>query len=206
MFGAGRRRRQVLSRLDVTFQARVRSSRPGALLPLPGRAAPQRQSSSLGTGARGLPPPLACLDLASSSASVQLLREMFGSSDGAPPSPAGAPEDASTALALPGSFPRRPLGEVGVQLGLGLGLAVGVGLEERLGLGLDRKIARTFAEVEERVSRRVGRLRAELQRREAELQLERRDGERLKAEKQEVEERAAYLSRQVGAAQDFSPV
>lgn len=79
-----------------------------------------------------------------------------------------------------------------------MGLSVGIGLEERLGLGLDRKIARTFAEVEERVNRRMGRLKVELQRREAELELERQDGERLKSEKQEVEERAAYLSRQVG--------
>ncbi|KAI3375796.1 hypothetical protein L3Q82_003740 [Scortum barcoo] len=86
----------------------------------------------------------------------------------------------------------------------------GSGLEERLGLGLDHKIARTFAEVEEKVNRRMGRLRAELQRREAELQRreaelerERRDGERLKGEKQEVEERAAYLSRQVSAAMEM---
>uniref|UniRef100_A0A3P8TTC3 F-box protein 41 n=1 Tax=Amphiprion percula TaxID=161767 RepID=A0A3P8TTC3_AMPPE len=105
--------------------------------------------------------------------------------------------DPSTALALPGprdSFPGEQLGEAGVSLGL----PVGIGLEERLGLGLDRRIARTFAEVEERVNRRVGRLRAELQRREAELQQERRDGERLRGEKLEVEEKAAYLSRQVG--------
>ena len=40
----------------------------------------------------------------------------------------------------------------------------------------------------------------ELQRREAELERERRGGERLRTEKQEVEERAAYLSRQVGGA------
>lgn len=148
-----------------------------------------------------LPLPLACLDLASSSASVRLLREMFGSSDRSLPSSAGLPEDPSTALALPGSlepFPGRSLGEVRVQLGLEFGLTVEIGLEERLGLGLDRKIARTFAEVEERVNRRVGRLKVELQRREVELELERRDGERLKSEKQEVEQRAAYLSRQVG--------
>lgn len=147
--------------------------------------------------------PLACLDLASSSASVQLLREIFGPSDRALPSSAGNPEDPSTALAIPGSlepFPGKKLGEVGVQLGLEFGLSVGIGLEERLGLGLDRKFARTFAEVEERVNRRMGRLKVELQRREAELERERRDGERLKSEKQEVEERAAYLSRQVSEA------
>lgn len=88
-----------------------------------------------------------------------------------------------------------------VQLGLEFGLSVEIGLEERLGLGLDRKIAQTVAEVEERVNRRTGRLKVELQRREAELELERRDGERLKSEKQEVEEKAAYLSRQVGGAE-----
>lgn len=110
---------------------------------------------------------------------MQLLREMFGSSDRAPPT-----EDPSTALALPGS--------------LELELSVGIGLEERLGLGLDCKIARTFAEVEERVNRRVGRLRVALQRREVELEQERWEGERLKSEKKEVEEKAAYLSRQVG--------
>lgn len=153
--------------------------------------------------AHSLPLPLACLDLASSSASVQLLREMFDPSDRALPSSAGHQGDPTTALALPGPlgpFPGRKLGEVGVQLGLDFGLTVGIGLEERLGLGLDRKIARTFAEVEERVNRRVGRLKVELQKREAELEQERRDRERLKREKQEVEERAAYLSRQVGEA------
>lgn len=150
-----------------------------------------------------LPLPLACLDLASSSASVQLLRDMFGPSDRALPASRGHQEDPSTALALPGSlepFPGKKLGELGVQLGLEFGLSVGIGLEERLGLGLDRKIARTFAEVEERVNRRMGRLRVELQRREAELLRERRDGERLRSEKQEVEERALYLFRQVSEA------
>lgn len=150
-----------------------------------------------------LPLPLTCLDLTSSSASIQLLREMFSSSSRALPSSAGHPEEPSNALALPSSlepFPGKTLGDVGVQLGLGFGLSVGIGLEERLGLGLDHKIARTVAEVEERVNRRTGRLKAELQRREVELELERRDGERLKSEKQEVEERAAYLSRQVGGS------
>ncbi|XP_068569164.1 F-box only protein 41-like [Cebidichthys violaceus] len=174
--------RHTYETLLVLSQTRVRSSRSGALLPLPGRAVAQIRSSSLGAEAHSLPLPLACLDLASSAASVQLLREMFGS-------PAGRPEEdpPSTALEL---FP-------------GLGLSFGVGLEERLGLGLDGKIARTFAEVEERVNRRVGRLKAELQRREAELEQERRGGERLKSEKQEVEERATYLSRQVSAATEM---
>lgn len=146
------------------------------------------------------PPPLACLDLASSSASIQLLREMFSPPDRALPPPPGQAEIPSTALALPGSLdllPGKNLGDVGV-LGLDFSLSVDIGLEERLGLGLDHKIARTFAEVEERVNRRVGRLKAELQKREAELQRKRRDRERLKREKKEVEERAAYLSRQVG--------
>lgn len=89
---------------------------------------------------------------------------------------------------------------MGVQLGLGLSLSVGIGLEEQLGLGLNRKIARTFAEVEEWMNRRMGRLKVELHKREAELELERRGRERLKSEKQEVEERAAYLSRQVSGS------
>lgn len=84
---------------------------------------------------------------------------------------------------------------------LEFGLSVGIGLEERLGLGLECKISRTFAEVEERVNRRMGRLKVELQRREMELECERRDGQRLRGEKKEVEERAAYLSRQVRGAE-----
>lgn len=150
---------------------------------------------------QSLPLPLACLDLASSSASVQLLREMFGASDCPLPSSTVHSEGPSTALALPGSvdlFAGKNLGEVRVQLGL-----VEIGLEERLGLGLDHKIARTFAEVEERVNRRMARLKVELQRREMELQRARRDKERLRSEKQEVEEKAAYLSRQVGFKQCF---
>ncbi|XP_035506468.2 F-box only protein 41-like [Scophthalmus maximus] len=183
--------RHTYETLLVLSQARVRSSRPGVLLPLPGPAGPPRQSSSV-----GLPLPLACLDLASSSASVKLLREMFGSRHRAPP-----PAEPSAALALPGAldtFAGKELARV-----LEFGLSVGIGLEERLGLGRDCKIARTFAEVEERVNRRVGRLRAALQRREAELQRARRDGERLRSEKQEVEQRATYLSRQVSAAAEM---
>ncbi|XP_078100505.1 F-box only protein 41-like [Sander vitreus] len=186
--------RHTYETLLLLSQAGVRSSRSGVLLPLPGQAVSQKRSSSVGMEAPGLPLPLACLDLASSSVSIQLLREMFGPSSCALP-----PQDPSTALALPGSvepFLGKKLSEVGVQLGLSLG----IGLEERLSLGLDRKLARTFAEVEERVNRRMGRLKVELQRREAELEWERRGGERLRTEKQEVEERAAYLSRQVSAA------
>ncbi|XP_074555107.1 F-box only protein 41-like [Halichoeres trimaculatus] len=196
--------RHTYETLLVLSQARVRSSRPGALLPLPGQAASQRQSSSLGMRAHSLPLPLACLDLASSSASIQLLREMFGPSGDPPPSSsAGPPEVPSTALALPGSVGPLPGQGLGLQLGLDLGLSVGIGLEERLGLGLDHKIARTFAEVEERVNRRMSRLKAELQRREAELERERCEGERLKCEKQEVEDKAAYLARQVSAAMEM---
>ncbi|XP_026178086.1 F-box only protein 41-like isoform X2 [Mastacembelus armatus] len=140
-----------------------------------------------------LPLPLACLDLASSSASVQLLREMFGSSDRSLPFSVGHPEDPSTALAITGSlepFLGKKLTEV-----LEFGLSTGIGLE--------RKISRTFAEVEERVNRRMGQLKVELQRREVELEQERRDREQLRSEKQEVEERATYLTRQVSAAMEM---
>uniref|UniRef100_A0A672F3W5 Si:ch73-290k24.5 n=1 Tax=Salarias fasciatus TaxID=181472 RepID=A0A672F3W5_SALFA len=141
------------------------SSRPGTLLPLPGP--PRTRTPPLDLEPRGAPPPLAFLDLASSSASAQLLGNLF-----------------------------RPLNRLLVH--------VGPGLEERLGLGLDRWVARSWAELEERFSRRAGRLRAELhrmeaglQRKEAELQQQRRGGERLRQQKQEVEDRAQYLSRQV---------
>ncbi|XP_069375083.1 F-box only protein 41-like isoform X3 [Paralichthys olivaceus] len=189
--------------LLLLSQARVRSSRPGVLLPLPGPAVAQRQSFSLGMEAHSMPLQLACLDLASSSASIKLLREMFGSSELAPPATStGCPDDPSTALALPGTlepFHGKELGEV-----LEFGLSVGIGLEERLGLGLDRKIAQIFVEVEERVNRRMGRLKVALQTREVELERERWEGERLRSEKQEVEERAAYLSRQVSAAMEMT--
>ncbi|KAM7366694.1 hypothetical protein PAMP_016109 [Pampus punctatissimus] len=198
--------RHTYETLLVLSQARVRSSRPGALLPLASPAVSQKQSSSLAMEAHSLPLPLACLDLASSSASVQLLRGMFSPSDCTLPASTGHQDDPSTALALHCSlepFPGRKLGDLGVQLGLEFGLSVGVGLEERLGLGLDCKIARTFAEVGERVNRHMGQLRAELQRREAELEQERRDGEQLRSKKQEAEERATYLFRQVSAAMEM---
>lgn len=187
--------------LDLLFQARARSSGPAALLPAPSLAASEKQSSSQAIKAlTAVPLPLTCLDLASSSASTQLLRKMFSSSGDIVPSSAGSLEEPSTALALPSCLaplPGRSLGDVGVQLGLKLGLSMGIGLEERLGLGLDRQIARTIAEVEERVNKRVSQLKAELQRRETELEIERAERERLKSEKQEVEDSAAYLSRQV---------
>uniref|UniRef100_A0A1A8QS24 Uncharacterized protein n=1 Tax=Nothobranchius pienaari TaxID=704102 RepID=A0A1A8QS24_9TELE len=180
--------RHTYETLLVLSQTRVRSSRPGALLPLPGPAVSQKECSSLGMDPRSLPLPLACLDLASSSASIQMIREMFSPPDQLSAVPPG---DMSTALALPGS------------LDLDLGLPVRIGLEELLGLGLDHKIARAFAEVEERVNRRVGRLKEEVRRKEAELERERLNMERLRSEKQTVEERATYLSNQISAAADM---
>ncbi|KAM9426534.1 F-box only protein 41 [Pholidichthys leucotaenia] len=178
--------RHTYETLLMLSQARVWSSRPGALLPLSSPSPSQNESSSLCTDLYGFPLPLACLDLASSSASVRLLREMFGASDLHLPVP--PLEDPSTALALP---------EARLQ-------PVGIGLEERLGLGVDHKIARMFAEVEERVNRRVGRLKAALQRREAELERQRRKGDQLRREKWEVEERATYLTRQVSVAMEMT--
>ncbi|KAM3857460.1 F-box only protein 41-like [Diretmus argenteus] len=204
--------RHTYETLLVLSQARVRSSRPGTLLPLPGPPVSQKQDSSLGMETQNLPLPLACLDLASLPSAAQLLREIFGPSDHILTSSGGTTghlEGPSSALALPRSLEPFPGEQVGVQLMLefGLypveGLLVGVGLEERLGLGLDHRIARTFAEVEDRVNRRMGRLKAELKKREVELERERRDGEQLGREKQEVEERAAYLFRQVSAAVDM---
>ncbi|XP_035986090.1 F-box only protein 41-like [Fundulus heteroclitus] len=197
--------RHTYETLLLLSQARVRSSGPPALLPPPEAAVSQSKTSSLGVDTHSFPLPLACLDLASSSASIQLLREMFSPPDRALPAPPCRGEGPSTALALPAPrdlFPGKRIGDVGV-LGLDFRLSVDIGLEERLGLGLDHKIARTFAEVEERVNRRVGRLKAELQRREAELERKRRDRERLKREKKEVEERASYLSREVSAAMEM---
>lgn len=108
--------------------------------------------------------------------------------------------ESATALALPsslGPLAGRSHSNTGVQLGLRLDLSVDIGLEERLGLGLDRQIVSVIAAVEERVNQHLSELRLELQRKESELQLEKVQRERLKSEKQEVEERAHYLSRQV---------
>ncbi|XP_047442039.1 F-box only protein 41-like [Mugil cephalus] len=181
--------RHTYETLLVLSKARVRSSSPPAPVPLPGPTASQNQGTAPGSGPHSFPLPLACLDLASSSASIQLLRGMFSPSDRLHPA------DPSTALVLPGTLEPR------VQLDWGL--PVGIGLEERLGLGLDHKITQTFAEVEERVNRRMGRLKVQLHRREAELERERRDVDRLRSEKQEVEETATYLSRQVSAATEM---
>lgn len=115
-------------------------------------------------------------------------------------SSAGHLVESATALALPSSLvplAGRSLSNTGVQLGLRLDLAVDIGLEERLGLGLDRQIVNAISAVEERVNQHLSEVRLELQRKESELQLERVQGEQLKSEKQEVEERAHYLSRQV---------
>ena len=68
------------------------------------------------------------------------------------------------------------------------------------------QVATAVAELEERVRGRVHHLKAELQDREAELERERRKGERLVREKEEVEERAAYLSRQVSDVTQLLPV
>jgi len=112
------------------------------------------------------PLPLAGLDLASSTsptsssactssiASTRLLREMLGATQGpsralAPPGTLGLTPTAFIAL-------ERPLG-LGRSLGLDLAcppvgcFSVGPGLDERLGLRLDSRVARTVAEVEERV-------------------------------------------------------
>ncbi|XP_056156762.1 F-box only protein 41-like [Lampris incognitus] len=180
--------------LMLLSQARVRQSGPGSVLPLPSPAVPKEPVSLLGLDWRHLPLPLACLDLASSSASIQILRDMFGRSTYPVEITDKDPEQFSSALALRGSLEEN-LGDEG--------LAVGVGLEERLGLDLDLKIARTFAEVEERVTRRMARLKVALERREAELEQERHEGERLERERQDVEERAAYLARQVSVAMEM---
>ncbi|XP_023821885.1 F-box only protein 41 isoform X2 [Oryzias latipes] len=195
--------RHTYETLLLLSQARVRSSRPAGLLPLPGPAVTQSSGSTRASEPSSLPPPLTGLDLAPSSASLQLLRQMFGPSDPALLVSVGGSEEPSSALVPSGSvdqFPAQRLRQVEVRLGLDLLPSVRIGLEERLGLGLDRKIARTFAEVEERVNKRVAQLKAELRKREAELKWERRGRERLKSEKKEAEERAAFLSRQISAA------
>ncbi|XP_067118055.1 F-box only protein 41-like [Osmerus mordax] len=180
--------------LLVLSRTRARTSSPRALALLAAPAA-QRQSSFLGLEQL----PLACLDLASCSASAQLLRELFIKDDHLGTSRTAAPS--AGPLALPTSLARLSgdrldLGDLG-RISLGLEFGRGLCLEERLGLGLDQRMARTFAEVEERVEHRVGRLKAELERREEELQTQRRAGERLGQEKREVEQRASLLSRQV---------
>uniref|UniRef100_A0A8C7JBK0 F-box protein 41 n=1 Tax=Oncorhynchus kisutch TaxID=8019 RepID=A0A8C7JBK0_ONCKI len=216
--------RHTYETLLVLSQARARSSSPGSLLPLLPHAVAQPKHPDLER--ERLPFPLACLDLASSSASTQLLIEMLtrrdqGGGSSGPGNSAGpvatssstAPPHSTTALVLPGcrgdSLPdlglrglgRRWLGpSLGLEFGLCLdeSLTLGLGIDERL--GVERSIARTFAEVEERVSQHVGCLRAELERREAELEHERRDAARLEREKEELEDQASHLSRQVAVS------
>ena len=190
-------------------EVRARSSTPGFRLRLPGPTVSQGQDSSLGMETPRDPLPLAGLDLASSTASTQLLRVMLGTAGGGPS--LGVPQDPSRALALPSTAGLASTAFIALEdhlglrrsLGLELGyppvecFSVGPGLEERLELRLDMQVATAVAELEERVRGRVHHLKAELQDREAELERERRKGERLVREKEEVEERAAYLSRQV---------
>ncbi|XP_071190325.1 F-box only protein 41-like isoform X1 [Salvelinus alpinus] len=218
--------RHTYETLLVLSQARARSSSPGTLLPLLPHAMAQPEHPVLDSQRERLPFPLACLDLASSSASTQLLIEMLtrrdqGGGSSGPGCSAGtvatssstAPPHSTTALVLPGcrgdSLPdlglrglgRRWLGpSLGLEFGLCLdeSLTLGLGLDERL--GVERSIARTFSEVEERVSQHVGCLRAELERREAELEHERRDAARLEREKEELEDQASHLSRQVAVS------
>lgn len=111
-----------------------------------------------------------------SSASLQLLREAL-------------PDLRPSITTLHRSLePRRSGG------GGGLGGGVRVGTEGRPDprLDLTAPMGRTDVHVE--------RLEAELQRAEEALEAERKSGERLRKEKQEVEERVAHLSRQVGGA------
>uniref|UniRef100_A0A8C7UYX4 F-box domain-containing protein n=1 Tax=Oncorhynchus mykiss TaxID=8022 RepID=A0A8C7UYX4_ONCMY len=218
--------RHTYETLLVLSQARARSSSPGTLLPLLPHAVAQPKHPVLGSERERLPFPLACLDLASSSASTHLLIEMLtrrdqGGGSSGPGNSAGpvatssstAPPHSTTALVLPGcrgdSLPdlglrgldRRWLGpSLGLEFGLCLdeSLTLGLGIDERL--GVERSIARTFAEVEERVSQHVGCLRAELERREAELEHERRDAARLERENEELEDQASHLSRQVAVS------
>uniref|UniRef100_A0A673WFF7 F-box protein 41 n=1 Tax=Salmo trutta TaxID=8032 RepID=A0A673WFF7_SALTR len=181
--------RHTYETLLVLSQARARSSSPGTLLPLLPRATAQPERPVLGSERERLPFPLACLDLASSSASTQLLIEMLTRRDqesSGPGNTAGsvatssftAPPHSTTALVLPGCR-----GDNLPDLGLrGLGrrwLGPSLGLE---------------------VSQHVGCLRAELERREAELEHERRDAARLEKEKEELEDQASHLSRQVAVS------
>lgn len=138
----------------------------------------QTQSSSLGTELLGDPLPLEGRDLASSSAPVQLLF---------------SPQSGLSALVLPKMRLTEAL------------LSVDIGLEERLGLGLGLgcKIARTLAEVEERVNLRVNRLKTQLNKKETELRKRHQLEERLRNEKLELDVRVAYLSRQVSAATEM---
>uniref|UniRef100_A0A3P8XIM8 Uncharacterized protein n=1 Tax=Esox lucius TaxID=8010 RepID=A0A3P8XIM8_ESOLU len=184
--------RHTYETLLVLSQARARSSRPGTLLPLLNHTAARPDHPVLGTERDGRPVPLACLDLACSSASAQLLRDMFTSRDwgggatskqGEATSPTGPPHSAM-ALALPGSLGPVPRGNSPAELDLrglvclGLGPSLGLefgldgslvlGLDERLGLGLDERLG---LGLDERLGlgleRRIARTFAEVEERVA---------------------------------------
>ncbi|KAJ8008586.1 hypothetical protein DPEC_G00106430 [Dallia pectoralis] len=191
--------------LLVLSQARARSSKPGTLVPLLNHMAARPDHPVLGTERDGLP--LDCLDLACSSASAQLLRDMFISRDqggsssilgGATP-PTGPPHT-SMALALPGSLGPVCRANSLAKLDLRGLVRLGLGLDERLGLGLERWVAKMVAGVEERVGQRMGQMRAELQQQEVELWRERQEAERLGREKRELEKQASHLSLQVAVS------
>ncbi|KAL0970548.1 hypothetical protein UPYG_G00243620 [Umbra pygmaea] len=206
--------RHTYETLLVLSHARARSSSPGTLVPLLAHAAARPDHPVLGLEQDGRPSQLACLDLACSSASAQLLRDMLISRDrggvatslegGATTQEGGATSSTghphiSMALALPGSL--GPACEWSSLAELELrGLGAEVGLGDRLGLGLERRIARTVAEVEERVAQRVDHLRKELQRREVEIENKRLEAERLGREKADLEEQASHLSWQVAVS------
>ncbi|KAJ0006612.1 hypothetical protein NQD34_013885 [Periophthalmus magnuspinnatus] len=157
--------------LLLLSQARVPTSRPRSLLPLPEPMSAQTQSSSVGSELQESALPLESLDLASSTSSVQLLQPLV--------------------------LPRTRLTEAFV--------TVDIGLEERLGLGLDlgSRIARSLAEVEERVNRKVDRLKSRLDQKEAELRKQKELEEKLRADKQELNTRVVYLTGQVSAAEEL---
>lgn len=127
---------------------------------------------------------LSSLDLASSSASLQLLREALGSWT----FPEHRP---SVSMHQRHLEPRtKPPSSEDVQPGA----SIWTGTQETTEPRLDPTIPM------ERTNVQVERLKAELQRMEEELEAQRKSEERLRKEKEEVEERVEHLSRQVGEA------
>ncbi|KAK7910125.1 hypothetical protein WMY93_014809 [Mugilogobius chulae] len=165
--------RHTYETLLLLSQARVRPSRPRSLLPLPGPVLAEIQSTSLGRP-QLYESPLPLESLDLASSSTSSV-QLFQS------------------LVLP----RRKLTEAL--------LRVDIGLEERLGLGLDlgSRIARTLAEVEERVNRKVDRLKSRLDQKEAELRRQKDLEESLRADKRELNERVAHLTKQVSVAEEL---